>query len=110
MKKTLFNLFVIFFITVFCILGTWQLYRLQWKLNLIEEINLGLKSKPISYSINIKKNFQRIKVEGKFDYNKQIYLYSLNDNGKPGFDVITPLITSKNEHLLVNRGWIEKKK
>ena len=32
----------------------------------------------------------------------------MNDNGKPGFDVITPLITSKNEYLLVNRGWIEK--
>ncbi len=108
MKKTLFNLFVIFFITVFCILGTWQLYRLQWKLNLIDEINIGLKSEPVRYSIKVTKNFQRIKVEGKFNYNKQIYLYSLNDNGKPGFDVITPLITSKNEYLLVNRGWIEK--
>ena len=30
--------YVIFFITLFCFLGTWQLYRLQWKQNLINEI------------------------------------------------------------------------
>ena len=108
MKKTLFNIFVIFFITVFCSLGTWQLYRLQWKLDLIEQINAGLKSEPVKYSKIIKKNYQRVTVEGKFKFNKQIYLYSLNETGKPGFDVITPLMTNSNEHVLVNRGWIEK--
>ena len=108
MKKTLFNIFVIFFITVFCSLGTWQLYRLQWKLDLIEQINAGLKSEPVKYSKIIKKNYQRVTVEGKFKFNKQIYLYSLNETGKPGFDVITPLMTNSNEHVLVNRGWIDK--
>ena len=108
MKKTLFNIFVIFFITVFCSLGTWQLYRLQWKLDLIDQINARLKSEPVKYSKIIKKNYQRVTVEGKFKFNKQIYLYSLNETGKPGFDVITPLMTNSNEHVLVNRGWIEK--
>ena len=108
MKKTLFNIFVIFFITVFCSLGTWQLYRLQWKLDLIDQINTGLKSEPVKYSKLIKKNYQRVSVEGKFKFNKQIYLYSLNETGKPGFDVITPLMTNSNEHVLVNRGWIDK--
>ena len=108
MKKTLFNLFVIFFISVFCSLGTWQLYRLQWKLDLIEQINFGLKTDPVQYSKKINNNYQRVMVEGKFKFEKQIYLYSLNENGKPGFDVITPLMTNSNEHVLVNRGWIEK--
>ncbi|MAJ86291.1 MAG: surfeit locus protein 1 [Candidatus Pelagibacter sp.] len=108
MKKTLFNLFVIFFITLLCSLGTWQVYRLQWKLELIEKINIGLKSEPIIYSRLIKTNYQRVKIEGKFVYDKQIYLYSLNESGKPGYDVITPLISSSNEYVLVNRGWIEK--
>ena len=109
MKKTLFNLFVIFFISVFCSLGTWQLYRLQWKLDLIDQINYGLNTEPIQYSKKILNNYQRVIVEGKFNFGKQIYLYSLNENGKPGFDVVTPFLTSKNEYLLVNRGWIEKK-
>lgn len=108
MKKTLFNLFVIFFISVFCSLGTWQLYRLQWKLDLIEQINFGLKTDPVQYSKKINNDYQRVMVEGKFKFEKQIYLYSLNENGKPGFDVITPFLSSKNEYLLVNRGWIDK--
>ena len=51
MKKIfLFNVFVISFIITFCCLGTWQLYRLQWKQDLIYQINTGLNSTPIKYS------------------------------------------------------------
>ena len=109
MKKIfLFQLFVIFFITTFCALGTWQLYRLQWKLDLISEITYGLDSSPIEYSNSIKKNYQRVTTKGKYHYDKQIYLYSLNDSGKPGYDVVTPFRTNKNENVLINRGWIIK--
>ena len=107
-RAYLFQLFVILFVTIFCALGTWQLYRLQWKLELISEITFGLDSRPIEYSNSIKKNYQRVIVKGKFNFDKQIYLYSLNDNGKPGYDVITPFRTNKNENVLVNRGWIKK--
>ena len=107
-REFLFQLFVILFITIFCALGTWQLYRLQWKLDLISEITFGLQSKPIEYSDSIKKNYQRVNVKGKFDFDKQIYLYSLNDSGKPGYDVVTPFRTNKNQNVLINRGWIKK--
>ena len=109
MKKAfLFQIFVIFFITVFCALGTWQLYRLQWKVEIINEIKAGLNSSPIKYSNLVKKNYQRVNIKGKFNFNEQIYLYSLNDKGKPGFDVITPFKTENNDNVLVNRGWISK--
>ncbi len=109
MKRAfLFQLFVILFVTIFCALGTWQLYRLQWKLELISEITFGLNSSPIEYSKSIQKNYQRVNVNGKFDFDKQIYLYSLNDKGKPGYDVVTPFRTNKNENILINRGWINK--
>ena len=104
----LFTIFVIFFITLFCSLGTWQLYRLEWKKNLISEINLGLKSNPIKYSYKINKNYQRVVLEGDYDFDNQIYLYSLNEKGQPGFDVITPFKTSTGEDILINRGWIKK--
>ena len=77
-------------------------------MDLIDKINLGLKSEPIKYSKSIKRNYQRVNVEGKFIYDKQIFLYSLNESGKPGYDVITPLISSANEYVLINRGWVEK--
>jgi surfeit locus 1 family protein len=104
----LFQLFVVFFITLFCALGTWQLYRLQWKMELISEITFGLNSTPIKYSNSINKNYQRVFSKGTFNFKDQIYLYSLNEKGKPGYDVITPFITLSNENVLVNRGWIKK--
>ena len=109
MKKLfLFNIFVYFFIILFCFLGTWQLYRLQWKQVLIGEISSGLKSPPIKYSVLINKNYQRVVLAGVYNFKNQIYLYSLNKKGQPGFDVITPFQTLEGENVLINRGWIRK--
>ena len=109
MKKLfLFKVFVFFFITLFCSLGTWQLYRLQWKQDLINQISEGLNSVPIQYSQNINKNYQRVTLVGKYNFKNQIYLYNLNEKGQPGFDVITPFETLNKENVLINRGWIKK--
>ena len=91
-------------------MGTWQLYRLQWKLELINEIENGLNSEAVYFSKTNIKNYQKVKFDGKFDFTKQIYLYSLNEKGTPGYDVITPLKTNTNEILLINRGWIQNDK
>ena len=106
MKKISFSIFVFFSIILFCSLGTWQIYRLQWKLDLINEINYGLNSESVPYSKTNIINYQKVKFSGTFDFEKQIYLYSLNSNGKPGYDIITPIKINFNEILLVNRGWI----
>ena len=108
MKKTSFTIFVLFSIVLFCSLGTWQIHRLQWKVDLISEINNGLNSEPIFYSNTNIKNYQKVKFSGIFDFEKQIFLYSLNNKGKPGYDIITPLKINSNEILLINRGWIQK--
>ena len=108
MRKTSFTIFVFFSIILFCSLGTWQIYRLQWKVDLINEINNGLNSEPVFYSNTNIKNYQKVKFSGIFDFEKQIYLYSLNNKGKPGYDIITPLKINSNEILLINRGWIQK--
>ncbi len=86
-------------------LGCWQLYRLNWKLNLIQEIENSLKNDPIELSKVNEKNFLRIKTSGVIDFDKQIYLYNLNNNGKPGFEVVNPILIN-NENYLINRGWI----
>ena len=108
MRKISFSIFVFFSIILFCSLGTWQIHRLQWKLDLISEINNGLNSEPVFYSNKNIKNYQKVKFSGIFDFKKQIYLYSLNNKGKPGYDIITPLKINSNEILLINRGWIQK--
>ena len=108
MKKISFSIFVFFSIILFCYLGTWQVYRLQWKLNLINQIEKGLKAEPIFYSKFNIKNYQKVKFSGIFDFKKQVFLYSLNKNGAPGYEIITPIKIKSNEVLLVNRGWIKK--
>ena len=108
--KFLFSVFVIFFILVFISLGSWQIIRLNWKNNLILEIETSLKNPPVELSELNLSNYLKIKTSGSIDFEKQIYLYNLNESGTPGFEVINPLmIDSKN--YLINRGWIpfEKK-
>ena len=77
-------------------------------MQLISEITFGLNSTPITYSNSIKKNYQRVVSDGFYNFKDQIYLYSLNEKGKPGFDVITPFETIGKENVLINRGWIPK--
>ena len=86
-------------------LGFWQLYRLSWKLDLINQIENSLKIDPVEFQNVEKKNYLRIKTSGQIDFEKQIYLYNLNEAGKPGFEVINP-IKIGNEDYLINRGWI----
>ena len=109
-NKLLFSVFVYFIILTLLSLGFWQIYRLNWKLELIEQIENSLKNDPVELTSIEKKNYLRIKTSGDIDFNKQIYLYNLNDNGKPGFEVINP-IKIGDENYLMNRGWIpfEKK-
>ena len=104
-SKLLFSIFVYFFILVFIGLGSWQLVRLNWKLDLISKIEQSLKKDPVNINQVDRKNFVRIIATGKIDYDKQIYLYNLNDEGKPGFEVINPIVV-ENENYLINRGWI----
>ena len=109
-NKLLFSVFVYFIILILLSLGFWQIYRLNWKLELIEQIENSLKNEPVELTSIEKKNYLRIKTSGEIDFDKQIYLYNLNDAGKPGFEVINP-IKIGDENYLVNRGWIpfEKK-
>ena len=109
-NKFLFSVFVYFIILILLSLGFWQIYRLNWKLELIEQIENSLKNNPVELSNIEKKNYLRIKTSGDIDFDKQIYLYKLNDLGKPGFEVVNP-IKIDDENYLINRGWIpfEKK-
>ena len=108
--KFLFSVFIIFFILVFVALGSWQIVRLNWKNNLILEIENSLKNPPVELTNSNVKNYLKIKTSGSIDLEKQIYLYNLNDTGTPGFEVINPILINDTNYL-INRGWIpfEKK-
>ena len=108
--KFLFSVFVIFFILVFIALGSWQIVRLDWKNNLILEIENSLKNPPVELTNSNEENYLKIKTSGSINLEKQIYLYSLNEMGTPGFEVLNPILINDIDYL-INRGWIpfEKK-
>ena len=105
--KILFSVFVYFFILLFLFLGIWQLYRLNWKLNLINEIDKSLSSQPIVFDGKFPSNFKKVSFKGIIDNDKIIFLYSLNEKGQPGFDILNP-VKIDNYNFLLNRGWIPR--
>jgi surfeit locus 1 family protein len=103
--KFIFSIFVFLFISTFVVLGSWQLIRLNWKLELINQIEVSLKNDPVNLLDHTPTNYLRIKTTGTIDFDKQIYLYNLNEKGQPGFDIVSPIII-ENKNFLLNRGWI----
>ena len=107
-NKFFFSVFVYFFIFLFLSLGSWQILRLNWKLELISQIEKSINSEPILFNGTNAHNFKKILFDPNLSNSKVIYLYSLNEDGEPGFDIINT-ISINNENFLLNRGWIPNK-
>ena len=94
-------------------LSFWQFKRLNWKKNLIENLDLAYESSPA----NIKEfkgdlynfKFKKITAEGSFINKKNMFLGPRVYENKVGYNLITPFLLKDNRYLLINRGWIEKK-
>ena len=92
---------------IFLSLGVWQVIRLNWKLELISDIEKSIQSDPVIFDGRDPSNFKKIKFNPDVINSKLIYLYSLNETGEPGFDVINT-IKIEDRNFLINRGWIPR--
>ncbi|KAF9566088.1 mitochondrial protein required for respiration, partial [Agrocybe pediades] len=95
-------------------LGVWQLKRLKWKINLIDELEEKLQLQPLSLPPNINLSvveefvFRRVIVRGKWD-NAHTMLFSPRVyNGVHGFHVVTPLVRENGSTVLVDRGFVSR--
>lgn len=98
---------------ILLILGTWQLERLIWKNTLLNNISYQLSLPPIIFNHNVINNIEKyknrkIKITGKFFYNKSITIYSRVHEGEVGRDLIIPFKT-KFGWVMVNSGFIPEK-
>jgi surfeit locus 1 family protein len=89
-------------------LGTWQVYRLYLKNNLISNLQNNLKTSSINFNVDIDKEYTKILFKKK-DLNTKIFLYHLN-KGEIGFKVIVPYEINSSLLVLVDKGWIRKDK
>ncbi|XP_072931060.1 surfeit locus protein 1 isoform X1 [Epargyreus clarus] len=109
-------------------LGCWQVYRLQWKLELIDILHAKTNANPIDMPQDFKEletmEYRPVKVHGEFLHDKEILIgpraFIENQSALPrsgslmsdpkknqGYLVITPFkLSETGEVILVNRGWI----
>lgn len=95
-------------------LGTWQLQRLEWKAALQARIDRGLAAPPATEfparsSELTDWNYRRVQVTGRFLHDSEFHLVGRSYNGRPGVEVVTPMITSRpalRGPLMVDRGWV----
>ena len=93
-------------------LGIWQLERLEWKKNLIQEYNNLEKERPLSLSMGKMKyrnmdEFTKIIAKGTIDRSKKIFFPAKTYNGKNGYFIASLLIDNHNNHYLIDEGWFE---
>lgn len=91
-------------------LGTWQLQRLQWKDSLIAErlarSQAPARSLPGTFEDSAALEFVRVRLEGGFLHDDELYVASRTFKGKVGLHVVTPFALDDGRVLLVNRGWV----
>ena len=102
------DIFFILFIFAVLLLGTWQVFRLNLKNNLISTLENNLKKNSISFNEDLDKEYTKVLLKKK-DLKSKIFLYHLN-KGEIGFKVIVPYEVNSSLVVLVDKGWIRKDK
>jgi len=102
------DIFFILFIFAVLLLGTWQVFRLNLKNNLISTLENNLKKNSIIFNEDIDKEYTKVLLKKK-DLKSKIFLYHLN-KGEIGFKVIVPYEVNSSLVVLVDKGWIRKDK
>ena len=102
------DIFFIFFIFIVLSLGTWQVFRLHSKSQLISDLENNLKRNSIDFNVDIDKEYTKVLLKKK-NLKSKIFLYHLN-KGEIGFKVIIPYEVNSSLLVLVDKGWIRKDK
>lgn len=97
----------------FIALGTWQVQRLFWKLDLIARVEARIHAAPDPAptaadwgTISTEKDeYRHVTVTGLFEHGKSVLVQAVTERGA-GFWLLTPLHLSDSSTVLVNRGFL----
>lgn len=102
-------------ITAFA-LGTWQVFRLGWKSELIARFEDRLVRTPLPLPPRIDPlvikdfDYRRVYATGRLRHDQEMLIGPRVRDGNNGYLVVTPLEREgEGSTILVNRGWIPKK-
>ena len=92
-------------------LGGWQLYRLDWKLGLIAEIEsratrpaVQLPAGPIDADVWA---YRPVTLQGRYDHGREVHVFTHSRRGNVGYHVYTAFDRADGGgRVIVNRGWV----
>ena len=103
------SVFTLAALAVLIALGVWQLERLEWKEDLIEQRQTLSQASAIALSDVLgdgPPEFQNVEARGRFLHDHEFYLAARTLAGKVGLHVVTPFVLEDGRIVLVDRGWI----
>ena len=92
-------------------LGTWQLQRLAWKQDIIATMDARTAGAPVPLDQALvlpaaEREWLPVMAAGRFLHDRQVALYRISVDGKPGYWILVPLRLGDGRTVLVNRGWV----
>lgn len=112
-KRLALAIFAVLAFFVFATLGTWQVYRLQWKLALIERVEQRVHAAPAPApgperwtQLSAESDeYRRVRLAGVYAYERTTRVQAVTDLGS-GYWLMTPLRTPEGSVVLINRGFV----
>ena len=110
-----FSVFVIILAGVCVQLGSWQFDKLAERAdrNSLVEEHLVLDPVPLDEAVppggdvRPSQQWTIVRVTGRYDVERQVTVKYVSRDGRPGVDVLTPLLLDDGTALIVNRGFVE---
>ena len=94
-------------------LGTWQLYRLQWKEGLIATANARMAAPPAQLPARAGWqgwDFRHVTLRGAYRNGHSVaFGLSTSSDGEVGAHLLTPLVLDDGRAVLVDRGWLPER-
>lgn len=112
-SSRLFTAVMLLLTVVFLALGTWQVQRLFWKLDLIARVEARVNASAVPAPTEVKwpnfdpatQEYRHITASGRLLNDQEILVQAVTELGA-GFWVITPLAQPDGTTILINRGFV----
>jgi surfeit locus 1 family protein len=98
--------------SVLVALGTWQVYRLQWKEGLLAAIDERVNAEPVElaeaerrYRMDGSVEYWPVTARGTFLHSGERHFFT-TWKGQSGFNLYTPLMLADGRAVFVNRGFV----
>lgn len=112
------SVFTLMGAVILCALGLWQVQRLQWKTDLLADVDRAMENLESgqAQTFNLERDVMRDdamisgRLRGRFLHDHEIFIQSRTHKKVPGYHLVVPFVVEQAGQdvtvLVVNRGWV----